>query len=1341
MNFNPKKATALFLSVLMIMSSILIPTAAFAKDTDSKAYVEGEAIVVLKDNAEKKYMKAASASAAYGHGYTQKGAYTFGTSDDALKVVVIKSDSLSTKQIIKQMRNNSAVKYAAPNSIMRSSSITDDELSKYQWALDNTGQNFGTPGLDTNADALWEQASKSEKEQVVAIVDTGIDDTNEELKDIMWTNPHGKKLLGKHGLDFTGTQKDREPHDDNGHGSHCAGIIAASANNKTGISGINTSNVKIMALKFLDESGSGTTEGALAAYDYLQRAIKLGTNVIACNNSWDGMGGAAERDLFDDVYTKLGKLGVITFVAAGNEAMDLGKPSDDFYYDEEYFTIPACCNSPYCVTVAATNEKDELADFSNYSDKYVDVAAPGTDILSTVSYDCFNPSIYTDEKKAELCAYYQNYDSEVAEGEFGSIKLADFDFEAFDEGKDAEITYGNGFGFDGKGIRLAFKDEFTKKRKTYVYAFEIPFTIADKNKDYSVSFMLRGSHNFDALVYDVPAEKTIPDIFDEDISIIDAYGGIEGNYWEHFCCNVDIDELEEDYDYEPTENRKLVFIVGVYEANTEMQLDDLAISTQHETTEALGKYDFYCGTSMATPYAAGAAALIKNASPESTTLDIINIIKNSGRSAAALEGKTQTGKVLSLDDISKIPPMITGAEYNKDKKIEITGSFVNISEVTVNGEKVEPISVTNDKIIIADNNYSTKKITIAVTNNIGTDSYTCFVSAKPVFNIKKLDFKPDVSGDTFALTAGGAAYFVTSYGSVYCSNRYDDDTYDCYDVGAIDLTKVFPKDEEGYSEISSVAYMNNTIYAVVIGNIASEYTGDVIGYETGLLAYSLETMETKKFSEIPDEAICGASLAVYNGDMYLLGGMDEDTYEFSDLMFKLDKQKKAFTKLATKLPEGRAFTNFIQYKNKLVGMYGANEKAELPPIIVYDGTKWKTSTVALESEDIALDLLIDETKKLCIYEGNLGYGENGVFANGSYIYNVGDTFTYDADADKVTPSKYVAKNSVSENALVGTTVNGGFIGFRKEDAPDEDNNYSVGRLSLIKGDVTDVSDPIDDVSGLDDYEPTEEAYTLSIKNEYPYIDTGSVVNGFAKSPIFYYFNYGEAVDVELVPDAGYVVTSIKFNGAVVSKNTNKATVVISKVKNTVTNTAKLVASPVTSLKVKSAKNGKIKLGWNKAKSGSGYQVQQYKGGKWVTVKTIKSKNTNTYTATVKVGQTAKYRVRTFGKNGSATIYGSAKVKALYVPKKQSLKSAKGAKGSFTVNYSKDAKASGYEIEFSKSNKFTSVSYAFANKAKTVKKTVKGVEKGKYFVRVRSYKKVDGVKIYGAYSKAKTITVN
>ena len=1338
MKINPKKALAMLLSALMIMSSVLLPSAAFAKDADSKPYVEGEAIVVLKDNANSKFMKAASTSALYGNGYSQKNAYTFGTSEDALRVVIIKSDSLSTKQILKQMRNNSAVKYAVPNSIMRASSITDDEYSKYQWALDNTGQNFGTVGSDVNADALWEKASQSEKEQVVAIVDTGIDEDNEELKDVLWNNPYGKKLLGKHGLDFTGTQKDREPHDDNGHGTHCAGIIAAAANNQKGISGINTSNVKIMALKFLDEYGSGTTEGALGAYDYMQRAIKFGTNVIACNNSWGGVGDSAERDLYDSIYDELGKLGVITFVSAGNEASELGKSEDSFFLDEDYYTIPACCNSPYCVTVAASNESDELAGFSNYSEEYVDVAAPGTDILSTVSYNCFNPSIYTDSQKSELCASYQSYETELSEGDFGYLKAVPSGIDYYVDGTNYDISYTDGFGLEGKAIRLFLNDELPKK-KILSYAFEIPFTVADKDKDYSVSFMMKGNNNYSAAVYDVPAEKSVADIFDEDTSIIDPWGDEVGNYWDHYTADVDIDEFEDYYDYTPAVNRKLVIIIQPNKQGTEVIIDDLAISAQLENTDAFGKYDFYNGTSMATPYATGAAALIKNASPESTTLDIINIIKNAGRSSEALKGKTQTGKVLSLEDISNIPPMITGAEYNNDKKIEITGSFANISEVSVNDRKVEPISVTNNKIIIADDNYSTKKITIAVTNNVGTDKYTCFVSAKPIYNIKKLDMKPDVSGETFAVTAGGAAYFVTSYGSIYCCNHYEDnDSYDCYDIGSIDLTKVFPKDQEGFAEISSVAYMNNTIYAVAIGYVNAQYSGDLIGYETALLAYNMDTMETAKVAEIPDEAICGATLAVYKGDIYLLGGIDIDTYAFSDLMFRLDKKNGKFTKLSTTLPEGRAFTSFIQFRDKLVGMYGANEKAVLPSIIVFDGKNWKTSAVELESEDVAEDLLIDENKKLSIYEGNLGYGENGVFANGSYIYNVGDTFTYNADTDKLTPSKYSSRNSISEKALIGTTVSGGFIGFRQEEAAEE-GEYAVGSLSLIKGDVVENPDVLDYPDG-EDYEPTEEACTLKIKNEYPYIENFDVVNGYVKTPYQYYFNYGESVDVELVMNAGYVNTAIKFNGTVVSNNSNKATVVVSAVKNSITNTTKLVASPITSFKVKSAKNGKIKLAWNKAKAGAGYQVQQYKNNKWVTVKTINALKTNTCSATVKAGATAKYRVRVFGKNGSATVYGEAKAKTLYVPKKQNLKAASGAKGAFTVKYNKDAKATGYEIEFAKTNKFKSPSYAFAKKAATVNKKVSGVNKGKYYVRVRSYKTVDGVKIYGAYSAAKQVTV-
>ena len=156
-----------------------------------------------------------------------------------------------------------------------------------------------------------------------------------------------------------------------------------------------------MALKTLNEEGSGSGMDAIGAYNYIYKAQQLGVNVVAVNNSWGGSADE-EDEIIKNLIELVGKKGAISVCAAGNDGSDNDENLMNNY--------PSSIDSTYIISVAASNEKDELAGFSNYGTESVDIAAPGADILSTVSYNCFNPGIY--DNKDKLCSTYVNFDNE-----------------------------------------------------------------------------------------------------------------------------------------------------------------------------------------------------------------------------------------------------------------------------------------------------------------------------------------------------------------------------------------------------------------------------------------------------------------------------------------------------------------------------------------------------------------------------------------------------------------------------------------------------------------------------------------------------------------------------------------------------------------------------------------------------------------------------------------------------------------------------------------------------------------------------------------------------------------
>ncbi|MBQ7503922.1 MAG: S8 family serine peptidase [Ruminococcus sp.] len=1074
-----KRLLCALIAAVIVATAAVIPVSAAQKkqvkktDSPKANYVEGEAIVVLKDSVDKSYSVKSKAAVSYGAGISMKESFTIDADGgDGVKMAVLKSSKLSTKQLITSLKKNSAVKYAFPNHIRKVSSITNDPYSKYQWALENTGQNGGIEGKDVKASALWDKAAQSDKETVVAVIDTGFDFNHEDLQGVVWTNPYGSKLIGKNGFDLTYTVAGGKPQDDNGHGTHVSGIIAGVADNEKGISGINKSNVKILPLKVFDANGYGYGDAEFQAYDYIARAVKLGANIKSVNCSFGGDGTKDEKLAYDEIFDELGASGVVTAVAAGNEFLDLENPYPD-EYEEDIYILPATTDSKYCMTVAAGDENDGLAEFSNYSEKYVDVAAPGNDILSTVSYNCYNPSIYNEEQQAELTSAIQNYDSGISAGDFGYPVVSPVDSTDYHVLHDATVSSSDvSFGESGKSAAITFNEETSGNDDVYVV--EIPFTIDNPDEPYRISFMASCNVKMmNGVAVDVPQSMACyydGSYYTEETDLYPTRGT-----WDHYEITINPSKTEK---YLKSTERKLTLGLGAKKGDT-LYIDDFAVSKQGADADKFGKYDFYSGTSMATPYVAGAAALVANCNPEAKPIDVVNMICNTGRVSDALTGKVAGARSLSLDNTDKVPPVITSVNYSADgKNIEINGSTNNASTVKVDGAEVTPSSVAADKVVIPDNNYNTKKITVSLTNEYGTDTLTSFVSHKPVFpTTTKVIGAPESTNELIPVMAGDKAYFVNSYSGVVdkLSYKISSDKYNYEFAGYINLSAL--STEKSDYNITSAAYSNNKIYFTAVDSVRSSF-GGIIGFENIFACYDISKKQTTVLCEIPNVPVNGAALAAYKGGLYIIGGYDIVEKTFCDTVYKYNSATSSFEEMAAKLPEGRGYAQFVVCGDKLVGMYGADASGKMPSPLVFDGSAWTKSAVEFNSDDgLAFDTSTDG-KDYYYYGGNVGLGENGVFCNGSYVYGLGDTFTYNPSNDSVTASAYSMMNSLSDGKIFGTTIPGCFIGFTADkaiidyddDDDDDDDLYTKSAMSY---------DDDDD----DDYpESTKTAYLLPLNN-------------------------------------------------------------------------------------------------------------------------------------------------------------------------------------------------------------------------------------------------------------------
>lgn len=313
-----------------------------------------------------------------------------------------KTNDLALRAKIQKMLDNGEIHTTAAEdnpAIPASPSPTtgSDPLFSKQWGM-----------IDIGAKEAW-NISRGTSQMIVAVIDTGVDYTHEDLVGNMWRNPgetgtdaqgHDKSNNGidddKNGFidDVVGwdfASNDNKPFDlavdpiqllmgegNPGHGTHCAGNVAAVGDNGKGISGI-APNAKIMALRFITEKGQGTTAGAIQAIKY---AVDNGAKVTS--NSWGSEGedpaeGTENKALHDAIQYAQDK-GVLFIAAAGNGHKGVGYDNDS----DPKPGYPASYNEDIIVSVAAIDDKDQLGAFSNWGARTVDIGAPGVNVFSTM---------------------------------------------------------------------------------------------------------------------------------------------------------------------------------------------------------------------------------------------------------------------------------------------------------------------------------------------------------------------------------------------------------------------------------------------------------------------------------------------------------------------------------------------------------------------------------------------------------------------------------------------------------------------------------------------------------------------------------------------------------------------------------------------------------------------------------------------------------------------------------------------------------------------------------------------------------------------------------------------
>lgn len=604
---------------------------------------------------------------------------------------------------LRSLRARKDVLYAEPDYRLRALGYGDEPRFRDQWGLHNTGQNIAGRGAGTvnvDIDALEAAArTQGRPSTVVAVIDDGVDFSHPDLRGKAWVNPReipnnridddGNGYVDDvNGWDFfNGDNTVHDPLDGDAHGTHVAATIAANING-VGIAGV-APRVRLMALKFLGPQG-GSVSDAVRAIEYARsQGVKI------ANNSWGGAGDS--RALKDAIQTS----GLLFVAAAGNAGTT----------PAEY---PAAYDLPNIISVAAADSRGRLAPFSNYGSGSVDIAAPGVDILSAV------PAI-PDRSAAVLSAVGP-----------GRALTAGFGIEEI-EPTQARIDFVRrallAVGRTTEPVLLVDDDGSSSQPGYYPDTSSVVASAIESATGYPPSRIdvadgsVNGTGNgpgYAAMTGKVVVwvtgwafdSYTGPNLTTADRSNLtrflgeggklmivgmDAMLGIERTYFAQSTLGLNVIA---DAGTTPAGRTTLLgkantaFAAGRYDAaSSQFSLPAFhdvivprypaRVSTQLDWEGVAASWQFWDGTSMATPHVTGVAALVASLNPRLSAVQVKQILLDSGKPLPATRGLTLTGKMVDANSAVLATdvraPLITRAPV----QTFITGRLVTPSNVPV----------------------------------------------------------------------------------------------------------------------------------------------------------------------------------------------------------------------------------------------------------------------------------------------------------------------------------------------------------------------------------------------------------------------------------------------------------------------------------------------------------------------------------------------------------------------------------------------------------------------------------------------------------------------------------